>query len=440
MNDAVDELRDKAQTNKEEIKKKPLNIFIGNYEYDLTISGIGPQSIKLEKYIRYEDIFQAIENNKHNSLETFIKFLIEENGKKTSTAEELRIIAKENKEEIKSKQITLKIGYWQCDFDISGVGDKSIKIEKYIRYEEIIEAIKKGRIGSLEEMLKIRIEEYDNVFTEEHPANDDEDEPEEYDSTETEEDPMNNDENEPTQPLEDQINNENNEIITSVKIGKSYKSKGWALNRKDVLPLLPYSPYEEGCEILVDGIPATGRLNLVCRIFVDSDEEEVLHHLKKGAEKNPNDRMDLTLLLNKEKNQEIKESPEEIQEYKTKIKTLEQINEQYIEEIQKIEESSEKIQEYEQEFEKQSLAIAQYMMQIQEMEMKNKKLENESITANRELRKLKNENKNLKKELEKTPKDHDKEIRQLKSENKRLNSEIKRLKNEIKTNGPHIRY
>ena len=41
-------------------------------------------------------------------------------------------------------------------------------------------------------------------------------------------------------------------IETTVPVGKSYKSKGWTVNRKDISELFPVSEYENDYTLLID--------------------------------------------------------------------------------------------------------------------------------------------------------------------------------------------
>ena len=78
MIDNVDELREKALENKIGLKKQFVNIEIGDEEYGFRISGIGAKSVKLEKYVKYDEIFEAIESGNDNGLESIIKKTIED--------------------------------------------------------------------------------------------------------------------------------------------------------------------------------------------------------------------------------------------------------------------------------------------------------------------------------------------------------------------------
>ena len=78
MIDNSDDLRDKANEFKTGLKKQYVNIPIGDEEYGFRISGIGAKSVKLETYVKYEDIFEAIEAGNDNGLEALIKQVIED--------------------------------------------------------------------------------------------------------------------------------------------------------------------------------------------------------------------------------------------------------------------------------------------------------------------------------------------------------------------------
>lgn len=87
-------------------------------------------------------------------------------------------------------------------------------------------------------------------------------------------------------------------LIFSVKIGKSYKNRGWAIIRDSTYDLIPKLPYEDECDIIVDGIPTTARLNLLPRLFYNKTDV-VVNHLEDLAKTNPEGRIDVQLLLNK---------------------------------------------------------------------------------------------------------------------------------------------
>ena len=78
MIDNADDLREKANEFKTGLKKQYVNIPIGDEEYGFRISGIGAKSVKIEKYVKYDEIFEAIEAGNENGLESLIKQLIED--------------------------------------------------------------------------------------------------------------------------------------------------------------------------------------------------------------------------------------------------------------------------------------------------------------------------------------------------------------------------
>ena len=78
MIDNADDLRDKANEYKNGLKRQFVNIPIGDEEYGFRISGIGAKSVKLEKFVKFEDIFEAIESGNDKGLEAMIKQIIED--------------------------------------------------------------------------------------------------------------------------------------------------------------------------------------------------------------------------------------------------------------------------------------------------------------------------------------------------------------------------
>lgn len=78
MIDNADDLRDKANEFKTGLKRQSITIPIGDEEYGFRISGIRQKSVKLEKYVKFDEIFEAIESGNDNGLEAIIKKLIED--------------------------------------------------------------------------------------------------------------------------------------------------------------------------------------------------------------------------------------------------------------------------------------------------------------------------------------------------------------------------
>lgn len=78
MIDNVEELKNKAVEYKQEIKREGLSIIIGDSEENFRISGIGEKAVKIEKFIKYEDMIEALELGRDDSLEIAIKKVIED--------------------------------------------------------------------------------------------------------------------------------------------------------------------------------------------------------------------------------------------------------------------------------------------------------------------------------------------------------------------------
>jgi len=78
MIDNAEDLAKKAQDNKVGLKRQFVNIPIGDEEYGFRISGIGARSVKLEKFVKYDDIMEAIESGNDYGLEAMIKQIIED--------------------------------------------------------------------------------------------------------------------------------------------------------------------------------------------------------------------------------------------------------------------------------------------------------------------------------------------------------------------------
>ncbi len=76
--DNAEDLKERALEYKTELKKQQIELPIGDEDYAFRVSGIGAKSVKIEKYIKYEDIFEAIEAGNNNGLEAIIKEFIEE--------------------------------------------------------------------------------------------------------------------------------------------------------------------------------------------------------------------------------------------------------------------------------------------------------------------------------------------------------------------------
>ena len=78
MIDNVEDLKNKAMENKMDLRKEYVNIQIGDEEYGFRLAGIGGKAIKLEKYVKYDEIMEAVEAGKNDGLEAMVKTIIEE--------------------------------------------------------------------------------------------------------------------------------------------------------------------------------------------------------------------------------------------------------------------------------------------------------------------------------------------------------------------------
>lgn len=78
MIDNANDLKEKAMANKMGLRRKYVNIPIGDDEYGFRLAGIGAKAVKLEKYVKYDDIMEAIEEGNDEGLEAMIKTIIEE--------------------------------------------------------------------------------------------------------------------------------------------------------------------------------------------------------------------------------------------------------------------------------------------------------------------------------------------------------------------------
>ena len=78
MIDNAEDLKEKALEFKDGLKKQYVNIPIGDEEYGFRISGIGAKSVKIEKFVKYDEIFEAIDAGNDTGLESLIKQIIED--------------------------------------------------------------------------------------------------------------------------------------------------------------------------------------------------------------------------------------------------------------------------------------------------------------------------------------------------------------------------
>lgn len=92
--------------------------------------------------------------------------------------------------------------------------------------------------------------------------------------------------------------NESYDIKTRVRVGKAFSNGGWSVSPKDIQDLVPSDKYEGDLDLIVDGIPANGKLNLNTRIFFRSDN--LYNHLKELHDEDPNQKIDLIIKQNKD--------------------------------------------------------------------------------------------------------------------------------------------
>ena len=78
MFDNIDDFKKKAMDNKANLKFKNISIPIGDGEQEFRITGIGEKAIKIEKYVKYEDMMDAVMDGKEEGLEAIIMEFIED--------------------------------------------------------------------------------------------------------------------------------------------------------------------------------------------------------------------------------------------------------------------------------------------------------------------------------------------------------------------------
>jgi hypothetical protein len=78
MIDNSEDLKNKALDNKVGIRKEYVNIIVGDEEQSFKIAGIGQKAVKLEKYIIFDDIMEAVDSGHEDGLEAIIKKIIED--------------------------------------------------------------------------------------------------------------------------------------------------------------------------------------------------------------------------------------------------------------------------------------------------------------------------------------------------------------------------
>ena len=98
-------------------------------------------------------------------------------------------------------------------------------------------------------------------------------------------------------------------IKTDVKVGRSLASGGWALKRADVEKIIRTDEFENTFDLVVDGIPAIGKLNISPRIFFREGNPDLKEHLEKLTLKDSDERINLEIKLNESENDQYKIIP-----------------------------------------------------------------------------------------------------------------------------------
>ncbi|MDR2873862.1 MAG: hypothetical protein LBV42_03875 [Methanobrevibacter sp.] len=80
VEDLVEKLKNKALEYKDDLKREEIPLKIGESIHNFRLAGIGGKAIKLEKYVKYDEIVEAIGNGK-DSLEKDLKSIIDKFGK-----------------------------------------------------------------------------------------------------------------------------------------------------------------------------------------------------------------------------------------------------------------------------------------------------------------------------------------------------------------------
>lgn len=175
-----------ANINKRKLKNKYFVIPVNGEKYKFKISGIGRMTIKLEKFFYYSEIVNAVKKGNDKGFEFFIEQVIVDPVNKTRIPNiedsfELRERALANKSNLKTKYVNVIIGCKEYGFRISGIGAKSIKLELYVGYEDIVKVVSAGNNNSIEflllELLQGNEIDYDKFDETPHPIEVIEEEP-----------------------------------------------------------------------------------------------------------------------------------------------------------------------------------------------------------------------------------------------------------------------
>lgn len=153
----ADGIKEMALLNKKKLKQKYFKIPSAGMEYKFKISGVGARSIKIEKYFFYSEIIKVVSKGMEQGFEFEIEQVIVDPSKKKKpvleSSNELRERALVNKSNLKKQYINAFVGKKEYGFRISGVGYKSIKIELYVGYDDIVKELSAGNDITLEFIL-----------------------------------------------------------------------------------------------------------------------------------------------------------------------------------------------------------------------------------------------------------------------------------------------
>lgn len=151
-------IQELANINKSKLKNKYFFIPVNGKKYKFKISGIGKMTIKIEKYFYYSEIVKAVLDGDDGGFEFLIEQVIVDPGNKIKIPHiedsfELKERALANKSNLKTKYVNVIVGCKEYGFRISGIGNKSIKIELYVGYEDIVKVVSSGNNNSIEFIL-----------------------------------------------------------------------------------------------------------------------------------------------------------------------------------------------------------------------------------------------------------------------------------------------
>ena len=121
-------------------------------------------------------------------------------------------------------------------------------------------------------------------------------------------------------------------LLFSVKFNeKSISSKGWSIKREYTYDLIPQLPYEEECDIILDGVKAKARFNIQPRLFYRSNQVELVNHIKQLVKEGKHDRIEIEMVLNKSIN--ASEDSEDLYEEYNQLKYTNHVNSFEIEKL-----------------------------------------------------------------------------------------------------------